>query len=322
MTTSTSPTSSGSSADVTSSKSITCGCIISARAIATRCCCPPESWCGCWTAFSSSPTTLSSSWARPSARARGSSDPPGGERQVVDHLQMREEVELLEDHADPLAQAGDIDPLAGDLLALELDRARVERLQQVDAAEQRALAAARAADDDQHLARGDLEVDAVQHQVVAETLAHLAQAQRGHALAADADLRLDRGSFVVLTSLPSSPFCLQAVKTRARAAEVKDVTARSGCARAPRPARRRSLRPRSTTSSPSSRKVRSAPLSRVSARRRSASARSASPRCPSTGRRWCRWPSGLPCGRWRRSRSRARAAAASSSRGRARSSAR
>ena len=46
MTTSTSPTSSGSSADVTSSKSITCGSIISARAIATRCCCPPESWCG------------------------------------------------------------------------------------------------------------------------------------------------------------------------------------------------------------------------------------------------------------------------------------
>ena len=38
ITISTSPTSSGSSADVTSSKSITCGFIISARAIATRCC--------------------------------------------------------------------------------------------------------------------------------------------------------------------------------------------------------------------------------------------------------------------------------------------
>ena len=48
MTTSTSPTSSGSSADVTSSNSITCGSIISARAIATRCCWPPESWCGYW----------------------------------------------------------------------------------------------------------------------------------------------------------------------------------------------------------------------------------------------------------------------------------
>ena len=34
---------SGSSAEVGSSNSITFGCIASARAIATRCCCPPES---------------------------------------------------------------------------------------------------------------------------------------------------------------------------------------------------------------------------------------------------------------------------------------
>jgi hypothetical protein len=42
MTSSTSPVSSGSSAEVTSSNSITFGCIASERAIATRCCCPPE----------------------------------------------------------------------------------------------------------------------------------------------------------------------------------------------------------------------------------------------------------------------------------------
>src|SRR5919199_677115 len=71
ITTRTSPTSSGSSADVTSSKSITWGSIISARAIATRCCWPPESWCGCWRAFSARPTRPSSSSARFSARARG-----------------------------------------------------------------------------------------------------------------------------------------------------------------------------------------------------------------------------------------------------------
>ena len=40
---STSPTSSGSSADVGSSNSISFGSIASARAIATRCCWPPES---------------------------------------------------------------------------------------------------------------------------------------------------------------------------------------------------------------------------------------------------------------------------------------
>jgi hypothetical protein len=42
MTRSTSPTSSGSSADVGSSKSITFGRIASERAIAARCCWPPE----------------------------------------------------------------------------------------------------------------------------------------------------------------------------------------------------------------------------------------------------------------------------------------
>ena len=43
ITESTSDTSSGSSAEVGSSKSITRGEIASARAMATRCCCPPES---------------------------------------------------------------------------------------------------------------------------------------------------------------------------------------------------------------------------------------------------------------------------------------
>ena len=46
ITSRTSPTSSGSSAEVTSSNSIIFGCIASARAIATRCCWPPESWPG------------------------------------------------------------------------------------------------------------------------------------------------------------------------------------------------------------------------------------------------------------------------------------
>src|SRR3989344_5987229 len=46
MTSSTSPTISGSSAEVGSSNSITMGSIDSARAMATRCCWPPESWPG------------------------------------------------------------------------------------------------------------------------------------------------------------------------------------------------------------------------------------------------------------------------------------
>jgi hypothetical protein len=83
---------------------------------------------------------------------------------------VRKEVELLEDHPDPLPHPRDVGAAAGDLLALEVDPARVERLEQVDAAEERALAGAARADDDEHLAWVDLEVDPVEHEVVAEAL--------------------------------------------------------------------------------------------------------------------------------------------------------
>ena len=56
ITSSTSRTSSTSSADVGSSNSIAFGRITSARAIATRCCWPPESSSGYCAALSASPT--------------------------------------------------------------------------------------------------------------------------------------------------------------------------------------------------------------------------------------------------------------------------
>src|SRR5918992_1976812 len=99
-------------------------------------------------------------------------DTPHRDGQVVDHPQVREEVELLEDDPDALPHGRDVDAPARDLLALEEDPPLVERLQQVDAAEQRALAAPTRADDDQHLAGVDAEVDPVQDEVVAEALAH------------------------------------------------------------------------------------------------------------------------------------------------------
>ena len=46
MTSSTSPTISGSSAEVGSSNSMTSGSMHSARTMAMRCFCPPESWLG------------------------------------------------------------------------------------------------------------------------------------------------------------------------------------------------------------------------------------------------------------------------------------
>ena len=52
-------TSSGSSAEVASSKSITSGRSASARAMATRCCCPPERCAGRESALAARPTSSS-----------------------------------------------------------------------------------------------------------------------------------------------------------------------------------------------------------------------------------------------------------------------
>ena len=67
MTSRTSLIISGSRAEVGSSKSMTLGSIASERAIATRCCWPPESWAGYFCAWWATPTRSSSSIARFSA---------------------------------------------------------------------------------------------------------------------------------------------------------------------------------------------------------------------------------------------------------------
>ena len=91
---------------------MTFGDIISARAIATRCCCPPESWCGCWSAFSGEPDDLEQlAGAALRLLSRELADPARGEREVVHHRQVREEVELLEDDPDPLPDGRDVDAL-------------------------------------------------------------------------------------------------------------------------------------------------------------------------------------------------------------------
>src|SRR5829696_4990036 len=106
-------------------------------------------------------------------------DPPRGEREVVDHAQVREEVELLEDDPDPLPDRRDVGAAAGDLEALEVDAAGLDRLEQVDAAQERRLPAAARADDHADLARGDAEIDPVEDEVVAEALAHALEPDEG-----------------------------------------------------------------------------------------------------------------------------------------------
>ena len=89
---------------------------------------------------------------------------------LLQHGHVREQVELLEDHADPGAQLVDVGVGVGDLLALDEDLAAGGDLEQVDAAQQRGLAGARRADDAHDLPVADVEVDALEHLVVAEVL--------------------------------------------------------------------------------------------------------------------------------------------------------
>ena len=181
MTTSTSPTSSGSSADVTSSKSITCGLhhqrprdrdslLLTARELVRM----------LLGLLRRARRIASSSWARFSASPRGI-------------LRMRRAASVRLSSAVRCGKrlncwktipircliAETSTPLRGDLLALEEDPAGLDRLEQVDAAEQRALAASARPDDAQHLAGLDAQVDAVEDEVVAEPLVDVLHADHG-----------------------------------------------------------------------------------------------------------------------------------------------
>ena len=100
MTLSTSPMSSGSSALVGSSNSISTGSIAMARAIATRCFWPPESWLGKKSMRSASPTLVSSVVRLlDGVVLLLALDEDGALGDVLGGVLVREEVELLEHHA-------------------------------------------------------------------------------------------------------------------------------------------------------------------------------------------------------------------------------
>ena len=150
----------GSSAEAGSSSSSTSGSTAMPRATHSRCCWPPER---------PRPEAFSLSFTSSHSAARGRAllDPPSisalGEvlveadaegDVVVDR--HRERRRLLEHHADPGAQRGEIDAGAQDILAVEHDLALgalagIEVVDAVHRAQQGRLAAARRADQ-----RGDL----------------------------------------------------------------------------------------------------------------------------------------------------------------------
>ena len=108
ITASTSSVSSGSSEDVASSNSITFGRIASARAIATRCCCPPESRAGIFVALSSRPTRRRQ--ASPTRRflARHLAHADRRLDHVAEHRHVRPQVELLEHDTELAAHRVDL----------------------------------------------------------------------------------------------------------------------------------------------------------------------------------------------------------------------
>src|SRR5712692_3586157 len=74
-----------------------------------------------------------------------------GQRQVVHGREVGEQVELLEDHANAPPHLVQVDPMAGNVLTLQQHLAPIDLLEQVYAAQQRALAGAAGPDDHQHL---------------------------------------------------------------------------------------------------------------------------------------------------------------------------
>jgi hypothetical protein len=99
--------------------------------------------------------------------------------EVAHHRHVGEEVELLEHHPDARAQLVDVGVGIGDLVALDEDLAAGGGLEHVDAAQQRRLARARGPDDADDLALTDVEVDALEHLVVAEVLVEVLHVDRG-----------------------------------------------------------------------------------------------------------------------------------------------
>ena len=85
---------------------------------------------------------------------------PRRERDVVEDGHVREEIERLEDDPDPAAQLVHVDSACRDVLTAHDDASRVDRLEQVDAAQERGLPGAGSADEAYDLVLGEAQVDA------------------------------------------------------------------------------------------------------------------------------------------------------------------
>ena len=92
---------------------------------------------------------------------------------------MGKQVEGLEHDPDATTDSVGVDAFGGDLLAFHGDPPGIDRLEQVDAAEQRGFSRARCADEADDLVLGDGQVDAAQDLERPEGLVQVLDAQRG-----------------------------------------------------------------------------------------------------------------------------------------------
>ncbi len=181
MTSSTEPTSSGSSALVGSSNSITRGSSAIERAMATPLLLGrPKAGPAC--GWRDRPNRRAPEPARP--RVSASARPlPATLRSASAHVAQRRhvriEVEGLEHHADALACMIDVGLGRKHVDAVHHDRAGGWFLQPVEAAQQRRLARARRPDHEHQLALGHLEIDTLQDMKGAEMLVDRARQRCG-----------------------------------------------------------------------------------------------------------------------------------------------
>ena len=161
---STSAPASTSRLPVGSSASTTVGSLTSARAIAKRCCSPPESWDGSEAATGPQPEPVDQLAAAPSGvRVRAAH--ARREQHVRLPGQLGQQVEELEDEAHPAPPQRAQRALRGarHALAADLDDPGVGAVEPAEQVQQRRLARARAPEHRDDLAGGHLEVRAVEH---------------------------------------------------------------------------------------------------------------------------------------------------------------
>ncbi len=150
--------------------------------MATRCCWPPESWPGNLAAGElAGKLGRLFGYFHPLQVLHGqflgllfrrAADPDRAERQVLEHGEVREQVEVLEHHADLAANFLDLFQVVGQLNAVDDDLALLMLFQAVDAADQGRLAGPGRAADDDAFAGFDVQVDVFEDMEFAVPFVH------------------------------------------------------------------------------------------------------------------------------------------------------